>query len=127
MVNLDVSGIDPNLNVLTDFSHLSQVVINIFNNAIDELAKIPEDQRNIWVSTAIKESCAVVYICDSGKGISQEIRDKIFQPFYTTKDIGKGTGLGLSISKSLMVEMGGDLELSADLSQTCFILRLKLV
>ncbi len=54
-----------------------------------------------------------------------DVREKLFQPFYTTKEIGVGTGLGLSISKALMNGMGGDLELSPDLSQTCFILKFK--
>ena len=59
---------------------------------------------------------------DSGLGIPADVREKLFQPFFTTKEVGKGTGLALSLSKGLMQHMGGDLELSPDLSQTCFML-----
>jgi C4-dicarboxylate-specific signal transduction histidine kinase len=61
---------------------------------------------------------------DSGAGIPDAVREKLFNPFFTTKEVGKGTGLGLSLSKGLMHDMGGDLELSPDPTQTCFKLKL---
>jgi C4-dicarboxylate-specific signal transduction histidine kinase len=124
-INLDISGVNAEIFVKANFTHLSQVIINLLNNSIDELGKTPEDKRNIWLSTEVLGDQAMLKIKDSGSGISVSVREKMFQPFYTTKDIGKGTGLGLSISKGLMNEMGGDLELSPDLNQTCFILKFK--
>jgi len=124
-INLDITGVNSELFVKANFTHLSQVIINLLNNSIDELGKIPEDKRNIWLSTEVLGDQAMLKIKDSGSGIPATVREKMFQPFYTTKDIGKGTGLGLSISKGLMNDMGGDLELSPDLSQTCFILKFK--
>ncbi len=124
-VSLDYSQVSKALLVEVNFSQLSQVIINLINNSLDELAKLPDGNRNIWISTEEVEGCALLKIRDSGTGIPMEVRAKLFQPFFTTKDVGKGTGLGLSISKALMVEMGGDLELSAELSQTCFILKFK--
>ena len=49
----------------------------------------------------------VVEICDTGKGIPDDIRNKIFEPFYTTKEAGKGTGLGLSISYGIIKDCRG--------------------
>jgi C4-dicarboxylate-specific signal transduction histidine kinase len=124
-INLDISGVNPELFVKANFTHLSQVIINLLNNSIDELGKIPEDKRNIWLSTEVQGEQAMLKIKDSGPGIPAAVREKLFQPFFTTKEIGKGTGLGLSISKGLMQDMEGDLELDPDLSQTCFILKFK--
>jgi signal transduction histidine kinase len=124
-VSLDYSQVDKAFLVEVNFSQLSQVIINLINNSIDELVKLPDGKRNIWISTEEFEGQTILKIRDSGMGIPLAVREKLFQPFFTTKDVGKGTGLGLSISKALMVEMGGDLELSAELSQTCFILKFK--
>jgi C4-dicarboxylate-specific signal transduction histidine kinase len=124
-VTVDYSKVDKALLVEVNFSQLSQVIINLINNSIDELIKLPEGNRNVWISTEEIEGMAVLNIRDSGPGIPMAIREKLFQPFFTTKDVGKGTGLGLSISKALMVEMGGDLELSPELTQTCFRLKFK--
>jgi C4-dicarboxylate-specific signal transduction histidine kinase len=123
-IEIDYSKLDRQLNVMANFTQLSQVIINLMNNAVDELDKQNVDQRKIWLETEVKNHIIFLKIMDSGSGIPPVVREKIFQPFYTTKEIGKGTGLGLSISKNLMVEMGGDLELSPDLNRTCFILKL---
>lgn len=125
LINLDLSGIDVDLSVRANFTHLSQVIINILNNSFDELAKSPENKRNIWLSTEASNEEVLLKIKDSGSGIPVAVRQKIFEPFFTTKEIGKGTGLGLSISKGLMIGMGGDLTLDTDNPQTCFILGLK--
>lgn len=124
-VNLDYSKVNTALVVDVNFSQLSQVIINLINNSIDELVNLPDDKRNVWLSTEELEGQVILKIRDSGMGIPLAVREKIFLPFFTTKDVGKGTGLGLSISKALMVDMGGDLELSGDLSQTCFILKFR--
>ena len=123
-ISLDYTGVDTEIFVMADFTHLSQVLMNLMNNCVDELVKLPVDARNIWLSTDVVGEQVVLKFKDSGMGIPAEIREKLFQPFFTTKEVGKGTGLGLSLSKGLMQEMGGDLELSPDLTQTCFMLTL---
>jgi C4-dicarboxylate-specific signal transduction histidine kinase len=125
LIELDFSGVNQDTSIQVNISQLSQVLINLLGNSIDELLKNAEENRRIWLSNEEFEGQVVLKIRDSGNGIPVEVREKLFQPFYTTKEIGLGTGLGLSISKALMNGMGGDLELSPDLSQTCFILKFK--
>jgi C4-dicarboxylate-specific signal transduction histidine kinase len=81
------------------------------------------DTRSILLSSEVSGEQAILNFKDSGSGIPASVREKLFNPFFTTKEVGKGTGLGLSLSKGLMQDMGGDLELSPDLTQTCFLLR----
>jgi two-component system NtrC family sensor kinase len=63
---------------------------------------------------------------DSGPGVPQEIRTRIFDPFYTTKPEGQGTGLGLALSRRLVEGMGGQLQLAESRTGGLFIVRLPL-
>ena len=123
-ITIDYSAVDTQLFVMADFTHLSQVLMNLMNNAVDELVKLPVDSRNILLSSEVSGEQAILNFKDSGTGIPASVREKLFNPFFTTKEVGKGTGLGLSLSKGLMQDMGGDLELSPDLNQTCFMITL---
>ncbi len=96
---------------------VSRVILNIFNNsfyAVDERRKSEgKDYRPIVsITTEQIDGKIVITIRDNGKGIPDEIRDKIFNPFFTTKPIGQGTGLGLSISYDIIVrDHFGDLQM----------------
>ncbi|MBP6334466.1 MAG: hypothetical protein KA444_03260 [Bacteroidia bacterium] len=99
---------------------ISRVILNIFNNsfyAVDEKKKsLPDGTYQPIVSIATKKigDKILIAIRDNGKGIPQEIRDKIFNPFFTTKPTGLGTGLGLSISYDIIVKgHGGDLKVES--------------
>ena len=80
---------------------LNQVFLNIILNAIDALEKSSEAQ--IKISTESQKDLVIIRINDNGIGINQEIQQKIFNPFFTTKSVGKGTGLGLSTSYQIIV------------------------
>ncbi len=112
---------DESILVCCSRSHLSQVFMNLLNNAIEALAKSAEK----WIRIDAKKIGDHVQILfrDSGMGISPEIADQIFLPFFTTKPPSSGTGLGLSISKRLMEKMKGDLSLDIRDPNTCFILQ----
>ncbi|NEU72054.1 sensor histidine kinase [Hassallia byssoidea VB512170] len=88
---------------------LNQVFMNLIANAIDALEEI-EVTNNfqvpiIWIHTQLtNENKVLISIRDNGVGIPENIRSKLFNPFFTTKAVGKGTGLGLSISYQIVVE-----------------------
>lgn len=103
---------------------LSQVLINLMNNAVDAVKRL----ETKWIEVRVEQvdSWAEVYVIDSGPGIPDDIREKIMEPFFTTKDVNEGTGLGLSISKSIMTEHQGDISLLQNRLHTTFRLRLPL-
>ncbi len=91
---------------------LSQVLSNVISNSIDAVTEDRQDtQPAIDITTGLEVfddlTYAVVRISDNGSGISHEHIDKIFDPFYTTKEVGKGTGLGLSISYGIVRDHKG--------------------
>lgn len=83
---------------------LNQVFMNIIANAIDVLQEPLENPGIIRISTEVEGSLAVIRIADNGAGITDQVKQRIFDPFYTTKPIGSGTGMGLAISHSIIVE-----------------------
>jgi signal transduction histidine kinase len=93
---------------------MNQVFMNIIANGIDAIEEryqklsVRELEANpgrIAISTkALGENTVAIEISDNGAGIPEEVINLIFNPFFTTKDVGKGTGLGMSISHSIVVE-----------------------
>ena len=101
---------DPNLpDLLIDPDPLRQVFLNLLNNAQDAI----QGSGRITLSTQHDDKMLRVTVRDTGKGMTSEQMERIFMPFYTTKEVGKGTGLGLSISSSLVESMGGRIEVQS--------------
>lgn len=91
-------------------NQIEQVLINLLINAKDAI----EDVKGIIkISSFQHENFLIVEIEDSGKGIPHEMIEKIFDSFFTTKEINEGTGLGLPISRSIIIEHGGNLEVES--------------
>ena len=120
---LKANGRTPAIELIKDYGdlplvecyagQLNQVFMNIISNAIDVLrdcsnAPILNGQRScptIQICTEVAEcDRAIVRISDNGPGMTEEVKDKIFNHFFTTKPVGKGTGLGLSISSEIVRE-----------------------
>ncbi|MEG4307093.1 PAS domain S-box protein [Microcoleus sp. D3_18a_C4] len=83
---------------------LNQVFMNIIANAIDVLQPPLENPGIIRIRTEVEGTLAVIRIADNGAGMTAQVKQRIFDPFYTTKPIGSGTGMGLAISHSIIVE-----------------------
>ena len=85
---------------------LGQVLLNLLVNA---LHAIPEEEPNpqVRVGAVRSEGRVYVRVSDNGIGIPPELRERVFEPYFTTKEVGKGTGLGLFISETLIRQMGG--------------------
>lgn len=83
---------------------IEQVIVNIIRNSVEALVdKSGKKQIKVLVKPAGQDK-VIIEITDNGPGISAENIENIFQPFFTTKQIGKGTGLGLSICKNIIVQ-----------------------
>jgi len=120
-----------NADFKTDFDHnlskieivpqdISRVILNILTNAfytVDKKSKNnPVDYNPIVsVKTSQNENHILIAISDNGEGMTEETKNKIFQPFYTTKPTGEGTGLGLSMSYEIVKAHGGNIDVYSEL------------
>lgn len=121
-VELRTAPVEESLRIACRPTEISQVLLNLLNNAVDAVEALPEK----WVELRVKNAGEDVEISvtDSGGGIPAKIRDKLGQPFFTTKVVGHGTGLGLSISKGIVEAHGGSLHLDSECKHTRFVVRL---
>ncbi len=109
----------PEIECLPD--RLNQVFMNILSNAIQAI----DENGEIFIKTKSEGSNVIIQIRDSGKGMTDEVQKRVFEPFYTTKGMGKGTGLGLSISYSIVEQHNGKIDISSEPSKgTEFIITL---
>ncbi len=113
---------------------IGRVVLNLINNAFQAVAEkqktfsvekihefsLPKYTPTVTVSTKNLGDQIEIRIADNGNGIPDAIRDKIFQPFFTTKPTGQGTGLGLSLSYDIVKAHGGTLEVQSKPGETIF-------
>ncbi|QEC48006.1 histidine kinase [Baekduia soli] len=98
-------------------SELNQVWTNLIDNAVDALG----EHGAITVTTQRDGECALVAITDDGPGIPPEIVDRVFDSFFTTKDVGQGTGLGLATARRIVVDRhGGSLTVDSQPGRTTF-------
>ena len=103
-----VEEYDENLpTVMGDSQQLQQVFLNILNNAYDAIEESGR-RGKIQITTAYKDNAIEIVLTDNGTGISDV--ERIFDPFYTTKQTGKGTGLGLSICYGIVRAHGGEIQ-----------------
>lgn len=102
---------------------LSQVILNLLNNSYH----VAKSMSGGWVQIATTDvgSKIRIHVVDSGTGIPAEVQAKLFQPFFTTKDVGEGTGLGLSISRQIISEHGSTLEYELREGHTSFFFDLE--
>ncbi len=104
--------------IKADEKLIEQVLINLIKNASEALMDI--DSPEIKLETEIINDKILIKILDNGKGISPEVLDNIFIPFFTTKE--KGSGIGLSLSRQIMHLHGGNISVKSKPSKTVFTL-----
>jgi len=95
--------------ILVDPDQIRQVFLNLVNNAGDAI----KGPGRITIATRQDDRSVRVTITDTGTGMDGEQLKKIFDPFYTTKEVGKGTGLGLSVSIGIVETLGGTIEVQS--------------
>ena len=93
---------DMNIEIKTYKNELLQVFINILNNAKDALVASRAELRKATLHTYKKGDSIIFEFCDNAGGIKEEIMDRIFEPYFSTKDEKNGTGIGLYMSKTIM-------------------------
>ncbi|MEJ2659808.1 MAG: ATP-binding protein [Desulfobacteraceae bacterium] len=107
--------------VLCNPGQLNQVFVNLLLNAVQAI----DHQGEIDIVTRQEGEAIVIEIADTGGGILPDQLDRIFEPFFTAKEVGKGTGLGLSIVYDIVEKHGGEITVNSRPGQgTCFTIRL---
>jgi signal transduction histidine kinase len=108
-------------------SELNQAWTNMIDNALDAMSGNADGSpRRLTVRTAPDPEGVLIEIGDTGSGIPNEIREKIYDPFFTTKGVGEGTGLGLDIVRRVMTKHRADIRLESKPGDTRFQVRLPL-
>lgn len=110
-------------NISCKPSQISQVLLNLISNAVDEI----KESQSPWIKIATRSDENFNYIdfTDSGEGIPEDMRETIFDPFYTSKPVGQGTGLGLGICLEIINSHGGALYINDKYKNTTFTIRFK--
>ncbi|WP_346353962.1 ATP-binding protein [Azotosporobacter soli] len=112
-------GVIPDINC--NLGQLNQVFMNLLLNAVQAI----EGSGRIAIRSWQEGKFIFISVSDTGKGIEPEAINRIFEPFYTTKEIGEGTGLGLSVSYDIVKKHGGEISVASELGQgTTFTIKL---
>jgi PAS domain S-box-containing protein len=117
-IRIHVELEDPLWNVFADAGKLHQVLMNLAINARDAMPRGGEltiESRNVQIDTPYARQhvglrpgdYVTLLVSDTGTGIPREVRERIYDPFFTTKDPGKGTGLGLAVVRGIVEQTGG--------------------
>jgi len=93
---------------------LRRVFMNVLLNASEAMARVQRTKHELKIVTRVTDGEVCVSVYDSGCGMTTEESEKLFTPFFTTKDVGEGTGLGLSVSLGVMEEHGGRIEVHTE-------------
>lgn len=115
--NIEVENkISFHYSINVDAQQMEQVLINLLTNSINALKN--NNQKQIFISAEAKENRTFIKIADSGNGIEKEIENKIFLPFFTTRN--EGAGIGLTLSKNIIEAHGGYINYKNEDEKTVF-------
>jgi signal transduction histidine kinase len=100
-------------DLTADPSQIRQVLVNLLVNAVQAM---PRGGR-LEVETRSEIGHVVVAITDTGEGMSEDTRRRLFAPFFTTKDVGEGTGLGLAVASGIVHSHGGTIRVESEVGR----------
>jgi signal transduction histidine kinase len=120
-VELRQLPVPADLRILARKTQVTQVLLNLLNNAFDAVEPLPQKWVEIGCSTAA--DMVTVTVTDAGPGLPPEVLANMFVPFFTTKEVGRGTGLGLAICAGIMARHGGDIGVDERAKNTRFLVR----
>jgi signal transduction histidine kinase len=108
-------------SVWANKNKLIHVMVNLLQNSLDALKakSFATEQPTIWIEGRLEPGKSILVVRDNGAGIESEHLDKIFDPFYTTKDVGEGMGLGLSICYRIVRECEGQISVRTEPGKFC--------
>jgi signal transduction histidine kinase len=106
-------NVDNNLVLNLDIDLIKSCLLNIITNALQAMEKSPV--KNLFIETELENNNILIKIKDTGEGVSEEIKEKIFEPFFSTKK--EGLGLGLPLAKKVIEEHNGKIEFLSKLGQ----------
>jgi C4-dicarboxylate-specific signal transduction histidine kinase len=116
--------LDPDLpDIMAEHNRLEQVFINLVSNAIDamdEKCSQPDFKncpKELKIKSHVSGERVAVHVSDTGTGMSEDVKNKIIEPFFTTKKVGKGTGLGVSISYGIVKDYDGSMDIESEIGQ----------
>lgn len=121
-IQLSIDDVPDDVRIPCRSTQIAQVLLNLLNNAHDAVSGLAEK----WVTLSVKDlpDAVELAVTDSGHGIPAALGEKLFQPFFTTKEVGKGTGIGLSISRGLVEAHRGQLTIDPASPNTRFVVHL---
>ena len=91
-----------NVAIVSLENELIQVLLNILNNSKDALVKLKDEEKLLFINTYVKDKKLIIEIKDNARGIKEELLEKIFEPYFTTKHKSQGTGIGLYMSQDII-------------------------
>lgn len=122
-VRFDIAPI-PEILVKCQPFQIIQVLFNLTKNADDAIQRLKPEEKWVRYEFDVKNGYVYIKVKNGGPTIKKENINRLFQPFFTTKDVGQGTGLSLSISKGYAMDHKGDLYYDAEEKDTTFVLKL---
>jgi PAS domain S-box-containing protein len=111
-VLIKVKNYETPLWIQANYGKIQQVIINLISNAKDATEGNREREINIQLGRDLNN--CFFSVCDNGKGIPRDLRQKIFEPFYTTKSVNKGTGIGLALIHNIVKDHKGTILLESE-------------
>jgi len=124
-VHLESTLYEGLLDIVGNANQIEQVLLNLFMNAGDAMED--EGGGTLTVTSELVDGWAVIRSTDTGSGIPPDVKERIFNPFFTTKAVGKGTGLGLSVSYGIVKDHNGEITVESEVGRgTTFTIKIPL-